>query len=354
MNKNIFITILLILLLIFTTGCTMYEIEDYFIVAGIGIDYNNNQFEVTYEIYEEKDGQTTELSSIIKSGKGEVISHAINEMTLQMNKQPYLNHCSVIIINENVLKEKFSETMNYLLHDVRIRSACYVMVTTKQSAKEIFQKSEEQNKVIAYDLYKHFDKKENLLSKWTDSKFNKILNDKVNINGNVIVPVIEYENECDINGAFIIKNDNSYIECNSDEIYIFQIFNKCLSEGLLNQNNKYLYLKQINSNYTYKDNSIKLNVEMKVLSYDYINSSEEEQYINQLKESLNTDIIKVFNKYTSLGFDPFSIYKNLENHHLDKYQNIKEEYNIFLQKLELQIILNIDLLTSGLSEERIE
>ena len=69
MNKNIFITILLILLLIFTTGCTMYEIEDYFIVAGIGIDYNNNQFEVTYEIYEEKDGQTTELSSIIKSCK---------------------------------------------------------------------------------------------------------------------------------------------------------------------------------------------------------------------------------------------------------------------------------------------
>ena len=49
-----------------------------------------------------------------------------------MNKKPYLNHTSVIIINEDLAKNKFNETINYLLHDVRIRSACYFIISKNQ------------------------------------------------------------------------------------------------------------------------------------------------------------------------------------------------------------------------------
>ena len=56
--------------------------------------------------------------------------------TSSIGAKPYLNHTSVIILNEQVVKQKFNETINYLLHDVRIRSACIVMITKEQTTKE--------------------------------------------------------------------------------------------------------------------------------------------------------------------------------------------------------------------------
>jgi hypothetical protein len=50
MNKKILLLILF-LLIFFVSGCTMLEIEDYAIVAGIGIDLKDNEYEVIYEIY---------------------------------------------------------------------------------------------------------------------------------------------------------------------------------------------------------------------------------------------------------------------------------------------------------------
>ena len=178
MNKTILIISLLTILL-FLTGCSMLEIEDYSIVAGIGIDYENDEFIITYEIYEENNGQTTNLTSTTKTERGKTISQATNKIATQTNKKPYLNHTSVIILNEQVVKQKFNETINYLLHDVRIRSACIVMITKEQTTKEIFEQSQKQNKVIAYEIYKHFDIKKGIIEKWSNSKFNEIINELI-------------------------------------------------------------------------------------------------------------------------------------------------------------------------------
>ena len=43
----------LFILTFFFYGCAMNEIEDYDIVSGIGFDYIDELFQVTYEIYEE-------------------------------------------------------------------------------------------------------------------------------------------------------------------------------------------------------------------------------------------------------------------------------------------------------------
>ena len=49
MNKKI-LSLILFLLIFFVSGCTMLEIEDYAIVAGIGIDLKDNEYEVIYEV----------------------------------------------------------------------------------------------------------------------------------------------------------------------------------------------------------------------------------------------------------------------------------------------------------------
>lgn len=350
-TKTLF-TILLFISLLFLTGCNMLEIEDYAIVAGIGIDFQNNQYEITYEIYEEKDGQTTDMSSNIKSGKGDNISAAINEISNKLNRKPYLNHASIVILNNEAIKQNFDDLVNYLLHDVRIRSACYIMASKNQSAKDIFKKSEEQKKVISYDIYKHLDVKEGLINKWSNCKLNDVINDKLENNGTVIIPTITYENDCDINGVYLISNDNKILS-KDNEVFVFQIFKNVLIEGLFDIGGLTdFYINKIKSNLKYIGNSLLLKVDMKILTYEILELEEEEKFIQTIRNELSAFIYDVYNKYVNINFDPFGLYKFFKRHFPDLFYEGKDYY-IFLQSLELKVEINIDLLTSGLSEERI-
>ena len=291
MNRKMLI--ILLMFLQFLTGCSMLEIEDYSIVAGIGIDYVNDEFVVTYEVYEENNGQTTNLTSVVKIGNGKTISEAINKISSHMNKKPYLNHASIIIINDGVVKQKFDETINYLLHDVRVRSACILMISENQTAKEIFAKSEEKKRVISYEIYKHFDIKEGIIEKWSNSKFNEVINEKLDTNGTIIIPTVEYENDFDINGAYLIKSDNSYISIDQSEVFVLQIFNNCIAEGLFNVKGlTSYYIKKMKSklNYNKTNNTINLVVDMEINSYEKIEKKKEEEYILQVSKELENYI----------------------------------------------------------------
>ena len=357
MNKKIilsFLIFILISLLMILSGCYALEIEDYSIVAGIGIDYSDQEFEITFEIYEENNGQTTNLSSTTKSSKGNTISESFNKISSFMNKKPYLNHASVIIINEDLAKNKFNETINYLLHDVRIRSACYFIISKNQTSKEIFEKSRELKKVIAFDIYKHFDIKEGLIQKWSKTKFNEVINEKINENGTIILPTITYKNECDINGAYLIKSDNEQIMVNDYEVFAFQIFNNQITEGLFNvRNMESYYIKKITNKLKYKNDKILLKVNLKILSYEQISIENKEQYTDLLTKELIYYIEEVYYKYVLMDFDPFRIYNLLHNYYPNVYNDNKNNYYSFLKSKDLNVDINIDLLSLGLSEERI-
>lgn len=353
MNKKILLLILF-LLIFFVSGCTMLEIEDYAIVAGIGIDLKDNEYEVIYEIYEERDGQTTNMTSEIKTGKGMEISEAINEIYSQLNRKPYLNHSSIVILNEEALNYKFNEILNYLIHDVRIRSASYIMVSKNQTTKQVFEKSKEQNKVIAFDIYKHLDVKEGLISKWTNCKLNEVVNEKLTKNGTVIVPTVTYQNNCDIEGVYLINNNNDKYLSTKEEVFIFQLFNNNLVEGLFDKKGSpSYYINKVNTDLKKIGNNLLININLKVLTYEELNKEDEQQYISDIKKELKNYIIDVYTKYINLNFDPFRLYKYFNNYYPNIYNENIDNYYEFINTIDLQIDTNIDLLSLGLSEERI-
>lgn len=356
MNKNKFtkfLSLFLLFDLLFLTGCNMLEIEDYAIVAGIGIDLNGNEYEVTYEIYEENDGQTTNMTSNIKTGKGKNISEAINEISSQLNRKPYLNHSSIVILNEEAVEKSFDDILNYLLHDVRIRSACYIMASKNQSTKQLFEKSKEQKKVIAFDIYKHLDIKEGIINKWSNCKLNEIINEKLTENGTVILPTITYDNDCDINGVYLINEDNKIITP-SDDVFVFQLFNNNLLEGLFDMKGRTsYYIKKVTSNIEYIGNNLLVNINLKILTYEKINKEDIVQYVSNIKKELETIIFEVYQKYINKNIDPFRLYKYFNSYHPKVYEeNINTYYN-FIETINFEIDTNIDVMSLGLSEERI-
>lgn len=356
MNK-IYLSFLLILLIILP-GCSMNEIEEYSIVAGIAIDYKDEQYEVTYEIYKENNGETTSLTSLITSSKGKTISEAMNNIANSMYQVPYLNHCLLLIFNEDLLKNSFDEALNYFIHDVRIRSSCYVAVS-KTTAKEILETSQDIKQVVSYNLYKKFDQLPKQVNIWSNSTFNNIMNETIFENGVNILPIVEYNKNFNIDNVFIIRKDNIIFKAKPEEVFIFQLFSDTVDEGIINIKDYCVYLKKLDSKLKYNNNELLLELNMQLLSYDDAkidiqNPEKKEEIIKELSEELEMNIKNIFKKYQEKKVDPFYIYRLLEKKDNKLYQKIKYQYYNFFSEVNLNLNINIDILTSGLSEERLE
>ncbi len=355
MNK---LFIILLCFIFFLTGCSMNEIEEYSIVAGIAIDYEDEQYEVTYEIYKENNGETTSLTSMLVSSKGNSISEAMNNIASSMYQVPYLNHCLLLIFNENLLNNKLKETLNYLMHDVQIRSSCYIAVA-EEKAKTILECSEEIKQVVSYNLVKKFDQSPKQVGIWDNATFNNIINEAIFPNGVLILPIVKYQENFTINNVYIINKDYKIFKARPEEIFVLQLFLDIVDEGVIEIKNHYFSLKTLDSKIKYIDNEVNLSVNMKILSYDneiteQKNSDKKQQLLSELKQELKNKINNVFQKYQSQGIDPFYIYRLIEKQDNKLYQKIENEYELFFIGIKLNVNINIDILTSGLSEERLK
>lgn len=355
-NKKI---IFIVLIMFMLTGCSMNEIEEYAIVSGIGIDYNDNKFIVTYEIYKENNGQTTSLTSITKSGEGKTLSSAVSSINNKMYQTPYLNHCLLIILDENVINSKLDEVFNYLMHDVRIRSSCFIVSTQSTTSKELLEQSQNINQVISYNIYKKLDQSPSQVSIWNNSHFDFIMNEKIDKNGVAIIPIVSYKEDLSITNVYIIDNENKVFYGSKQDIFIFQLFNNSVDEGLIKLDDKYIHLKSLKSNMNINNETLNLKVYLQLLSYDDLNidlnnKEEKKQLIDKLEISLENMTQETFKKYQENKVDAFYIYKNIERYNQLLYQEIEQNYIEFYQTIKLNLSIKIDLLTSGLSEERIE
>ena len=81
MIRKIIIVILVMLIL---TGCKLKEIEDYAIVSGIGIDYIDDEYHISFEIFEENNGETIDLTSKVICVKGKSIDEAVTNINMMM------------------------------------------------------------------------------------------------------------------------------------------------------------------------------------------------------------------------------------------------------------------------------
>ncbi len=354
-KKKIFI--LLIIYLLTLTGCTMNEIEEYSIVAGIGIDYNDGLYEVTYEIYKENNGETTSLTSIIKNGEGKSISSAVNEINNKIYQIPYLNHCLLIILSESIIKQKLDETLNYLIHDVRIRSSSYIVTTEKEKPKEILEKSQESKQVVSYTIFKKIDQTPSQVGIWNHCNFDYIMNEKIDKNGVLLIPIVNFQNDLNITKVTIISKNKEIIKANELEIFVIQLFYNSVNEGLLRINDYFFYLKSAKSNYKVNKDVIKINLHLQMLSYDDLGASSKNEEKNKitayLEKELTLIVKNTFMNFQKQRIDSFGIYKYLQRFRTHFYKEIEDNYNEYFYKLQIDPTIKIDLLTSGLSEERI-
>lgn len=157
MKKTLFIILAILFL---TSGCYDYtELNDMAIVSGISVDYQNEEFQVAFEILNtvNKEDNPDAEKIYFTEGSGSSLSEAFSDASLEIAKIPYMAHLKTLIISEEVAKNHVKEMIDFLLRDNHIRNIFYLAISKDTSAYAILTNTDTNNPVSSNAIAKLID-----------------------------------------------------------------------------------------------------------------------------------------------------------------------------------------------------
>ncbi len=125
--------IILIFFILLSCGCFNYnEIENTAIVCGMGIDYYNDNYYITYEIINSNKEHNSEKQSYTLLGNGKTIDEAIKNLDDKSPKDISLKHLQIILISKNIN----IEDLNIFINNNKIKNY-YLLLANEASIDAI-------------------------------------------------------------------------------------------------------------------------------------------------------------------------------------------------------------------------
>ena len=135
--KIIVALFLLCCLLFFTSDFQLIDIEKTAIIAAIGVDYVDNELEVTAQIAIPQASDTTSTNSdTIISSKGKTLFEAIDKIATTTGWYPKLAFCNLIIFGNELVKQDFLPLVEYMMTSDRFQNSA-ILAAAEGTAKEI-------------------------------------------------------------------------------------------------------------------------------------------------------------------------------------------------------------------------
>ena len=195
--KKILILLFIPLLL---SGCFDYnELSDLAIVSGIGIDYEDNKYIVTFEILStKKEGETSASSgSYNVTSTGSTVFEAFNNNGNLMDKVPYFEHVDVIIISEEIAKNHLKEVGEYIIRTSKLRNESYLAIATNTSSKKVIEATTKDKPVAASFITNLMENNKNSASAGYFMPYTEILNSILTNGEDAILSVITIKEDKD-------------------------------------------------------------------------------------------------------------------------------------------------------------
>ena len=330
--KKGFKILIIVFILISLCGCQNYsEINNYAIVSGISIDKgknNPNNYIVGIQIMNAKKDEESDNSLItFYKAEGNTIFEALQKIMLDSPKELYLGHNEVIVISEELLKEKNPlNYLDYFMRDSKVEKDSMVMASKGTKAYEILKIITPLETIPSRNLKSTLSVADNFSGTLTIVTVDEFISDLAASGSDAIIPTVsitgkikdgenmENIKESDPDAklkfdtlAFFEKNKlKDYLS--SDESTGYNFLSNTPNQTYINvkcDDNNYASLMVISSKLkekvTFKDNkptiNIKTNIEADLLEYnckaDFIKS---EKYIKRLEKKTSNKVEKLMEK----------------------------------------------------------
>lgn len=189
--------ILILICLFITTGCYDYiEINDLSFISSIGIDYKDEEYNLTFEILNDTKNGSEQASqkSYTISAKGNTLAKAFDNASLKIAKVPYFYHLKAIVISEDIAKYHTKEVIEYVTRDTEIRNGFYLVIAKDVTAEKIINNANENNPVVGNQITKLIETNKKYYNITYPKTFEDILEKFQNDKIDSVISVITLEN----------------------------------------------------------------------------------------------------------------------------------------------------------------
>lgn len=230
--------ILLIIILFGLTGCYDYlELNDLAIVSGIIIDYQNDLYDVTFEILSDqkkgKDESTTNAYTL--SAKGTSLAEAFSNIAKQTSKMPYYFHLKTLVLSKSASSKKIKEVIDFLLRSPKIKNEFYVVISKDDNAKEIFTNTNKEIPVVSDYIANMLEINQKTKNISTNFSFEEIIENFINQKRDAAITAIKLSDKnISIEGLAVFNDYKLKNFLTPEESYAYNILTKNVKNAIYN------------------------------------------------------------------------------------------------------------------------
>lgn len=144
--------IIIFILLLSLTGCyDYYELNELAIVIGIGIDYKDDEYEITYEVISNnvaKESANTKSYTVTEKNANFPI--AMDLTSDSTRKRAYFSHTDLLVISKTIAENHLEDILDYLLRNNNIRETLQIVIA--ENPKELLSNTSENLPVISSSI----------------------------------------------------------------------------------------------------------------------------------------------------------------------------------------------------------
>jgi len=372
--KRIALFMIIVISLIFTTGCwDLGEINERIFPYSVGIDVNTNleedeEYLITFSypnIDAMGDDPNSDTKVFIISTKANNIFDGVKKLSDRVDKPIDLKHLKVLAISEEVAKDKKNllQIVDGLNRDFTINKAVYLLLT--KDIEELFEaklesKRQETIEGLIYTLLRNNQKS----TRFTSRTLNEFI-ESMDKSSSSFIPLAKAVNdEIIISGGAVFKDYSLIGHIDEEENRSINILNKNFSEDELETNYKGTSLALETTNVKVKkrlDNSdgnlnIVYSVELEGQIQEYILDhgkdldikgihEMEDALEDKIKRDLQDTVYKIQNE---LKADIIGIGDYIYKYHPKIWRDIKKDWEDIFPQMDIDVNVEVKIRRRGL------
>lgn len=146
--------IIILVLILLTTGCYDYkELNDLAIIPAIGVDYQDNEFIVTFEILNDKKSENINIElakkTTLVSSRDDDFVTAFENTIKMIPKEAYFYQLKLLILSENMAKHGIDNIADYLMRENKINKSFYTVILENGSIEDLLNLNIDNEPVIS-------------------------------------------------------------------------------------------------------------------------------------------------------------------------------------------------------------
>ncbi len=247
----------LIILLLLTTGCYDFkELNSLAIIEGIGIDYQDGEYVVTFEILNDKKLENTNVDMARKTTlvttKDKKFVKAFEDAIKATPKDAYFYQLKLLLITEDLASHGIEDIADFLLRLHKINKSLYMVMVDNCTIPEILSLDIDNEPVLSSAILDLISKNPKLTPVNTNDSFDLMINKILKKGSDIAIPSVK-----------ILDNSISL-----SNIKLFHNF-KYVGSLSEKETNTYFLLKDTVYDIYYEDNANTIAIYNNKVDYNY-------------------------------------------------------------------------------------